>query len=70
MLVHLLTSIIWCTYQNYAFRRLLDCIPVTNDFHARFSCKSRTYLYRFMIPKVPKEERISLPEGTYTYHLR
>ncbi|XP_011707639.1 PREDICTED: tRNA pseudouridine synthase-like 1 [Wasmannia auropunctata] len=50
--------------------RLLDCIPVTNDFHSRYSCKSRTYLYRFMVPKVCEEQRISLPEATHTYHLR
>ncbi|XP_071574153.1 tRNA pseudouridine synthase A isoform X1 [Temnothorax nylanderi] len=50
--------------------RLLDCTPVTNDFHSRYSCKSRTYLYRFMIPKIPEEQRISLPEAIHTYHLR
>ncbi|XP_012543313.1 tRNA pseudouridine synthase-like 1 isoform X2 [Monomorium pharaonis] len=50
--------------------RLLECIPITNDFHARHSCKSRTYLYRFMIPKIPTEQRISLPEAIHTHHLR
>ncbi|XP_072749865.1 tRNA pseudouridine synthase-like 1 [Anoplolepis gracilipes] len=50
--------------------RLLDCIPVTYDFHVRASVKSRTYIYRFMIPKVPEEHRISLAEAAHTYHLR
>ncbi|KYN31877.1 tRNA pseudouridine synthase-like 1, partial [Trachymyrmex septentrionalis] len=50
--------------------RLLECIPVTQDFHVRFACKSRTYLYRFMIPKICGEQRISLPESIHTYHLR
>ncbi|KAG5317101.1 PUSL1 protein, partial [Acromyrmex heyeri] len=50
--------------------RLLECIPVTRDFHVRIACKSRTYLYRFMIPKICGEQRISLPEIIHTYHLR
>lgn len=50
--------------------RLLDCIPVTYDFHARHSVKSRTYIYRFMVPKVSEEQRISLVETTHTYHCR
>lgn len=50
--------------------RLLDCIPVTYDFHARHSCKSRTYMYRFMIPKECDEQRISLVEMIHTFHLR
>ncbi|XP_018362379.1 PREDICTED: tRNA pseudouridine synthase A isoform X2 [Trachymyrmex cornetzi] len=50
--------------------RLLDCIPVTQNFHVRFACKSRTYLYRFMIPKICGEQRISLPETIHTYHIR
>ncbi|XP_011629705.1 uncharacterized protein LOC105422141 [Pogonomyrmex barbatus] len=50
--------------------RLLDCTPVTYDFHSRASCKSRTYLYRFMIPKVEEEHRVSLPESIHTFHLR
>ncbi|XP_018402782.1 PREDICTED: tRNA pseudouridine synthase A, partial [Cyphomyrmex costatus] len=50
--------------------RLLECIPITHDFHVRFSCKSRTYLYRFMIPKIYEEQRISLPEIIHTHCLR
>lgn len=50
--------------------RLLDCIPVTKDFHARYSCKSRTYMYRFMIPKVPGEQRVPLVDAQHTFHLR
>ncbi|XP_070160752.1 tRNA pseudouridine synthase-like 1 isoform X1 [Polyergus mexicanus] len=50
--------------------RLLDCIPVTYDFHARHSAKSRTYIYRFMIPKEFQEQRISLAEAIHTFHLR
>ncbi|XP_029165134.1 tRNA pseudouridine synthase-like 1 [Nylanderia fulva] len=50
--------------------RLLDCIPVTYDFHSRYSCKSRTYIYRFMIPKIQEEQRISLVEMNHTFHLR
>ncbi|XP_014475062.1 PREDICTED: tRNA pseudouridine synthase-like 1 isoform X2 [Dinoponera quadriceps] len=50
--------------------RLLECTPVTNDFHARFSCKSRTYIYRFMIPKVPDEQRLSLVDTQHTYFIR
>ncbi|EFN87801.1 tRNA pseudouridine synthase A, partial [Harpegnathos saltator] len=47
--------------------RLLEFTPVTNDFHARGSCKSRTYIYRFMIPKVPGEQRIPLVDAPHTY---
>ncbi|KYQ48977.1 tRNA pseudouridine synthase-like 1 [Trachymyrmex zeteki] len=50
--------------------RLLECIPVTKDFHVRSSCKSRTYLYRFMIPKICEEQRVSLSEMIHTYHIR
>ncbi|XP_011336247.1 tRNA pseudouridine synthase-like 1 isoform X2 [Ooceraea biroi] len=52
------------------FIRLLDFIPVTNDFHARYRCKSRTYIYRFMIPKIPGEHRISVVEGMHSYFIR
>ncbi|GAB1863178.1 tRNA pseudouridine synthase [Camponotus japonicus] len=50
--------------------RLLECIPVTKDFHARYCVKSRTYMYRFMIPKVAEEHRVPLVEGIHTFHLR
>jgi len=56
-------------YKN-SFYRLLECIPVTKDFHARYCVKSRTYMYRFMIPKVAEEHRIPLVEGIHTFHLR
>lgn len=50
--------------------RLLDFVPVTNDFHARYCCKSRTYMYRFMFPKAPGEHRISLTESMHTYFVK
>jgi len=52
------------------FYRLLDFIPVTNDFHARYCCKSRTYIYRFMTSKVPDEHRIPIIEGEHSYFIR
>ncbi|XP_032680142.1 tRNA pseudouridine synthase-like 1 [Odontomachus brunneus] len=50
--------------------RLLDFIPITCDFHARRSCLSRTYIYRFMIPKVPEEQRLPLVDMPHTHFLR
>lgn len=62
--------LIICYIYKNSFYRLLDCTPVTYDFHSRHSCKSRTYMYRFMIPKVSEEQRISLVEMLHTFHLR
>ncbi|KAH0956719.1 hypothetical protein HN011_007830 [Eciton burchellii] len=52
------------------FIRLLDFIPVTNAFHARYCCKSRTYVYRFMTPKVFNEQRIPIIEGKHSHFIR
>lgn len=30
---------------------ICDCIDVSDDFHARYSCKSKTYIYRFLVSK-------------------
>ena len=50
--------------------RLLEFIPVTEDFHARFFAKSRTYVYRFMRAKDQNEHRIPISETSHAYHLR
>ncbi|XP_066587193.1 tRNA pseudouridine synthase-like 1 [Prorops nasuta] len=50
--------------------RLLNFIPVTKDFHARFSAKSRTYMYRFMVPKDLNNHKYPIIEGNYTPHIR
>ncbi|KAL0134245.1 hypothetical protein PUN28_001204 [Cardiocondyla obscurior] len=63
-------------YINHYFKkcghsiRLLDFIPITHDFHSRRSCKSRTYLYRCMIPRINDEHRIPIPEATHTHFIR
>ncbi|KZC09639.1 tRNA pseudouridine synthase-like 1, partial [Dufourea novaeangliae] len=50
--------------------RLLDFIPVTDEFSARRVARSRTYIYRFMTPKQLDEHRIPIIEKVHTYHLR
>ena len=60
---------------RYFFRckhdvRLLEFIPVTEDFHARYFAKSRTYVYRFMRAKDQNEHRIPISETSHAFHLR
>lgn len=43
---------------------------MTEDFHARFFAKSRTYVYRFMRAKDQNEHRIPISETSHAYHLR
>ncbi|XP_078045621.1 tRNA pseudouridine synthase-like 1 isoform X2 [Augochlora pura] len=50
--------------------RLLDFIPVTADFQARRYAKSRTYIYRFMIPKSDVPYGIPIMEKSHTYCYR
>ncbi|XP_076627867.1 tRNA pseudouridine synthase-like 1 isoform X2 [Colletes latitarsis] len=50
--------------------RLLEFIPVTQEFHARHFAKSRTYIYRFMIAKKSNEQRIPIAERHRTHFLR
>ncbi|XP_076233437.1 tRNA pseudouridine synthase A [Calliopsis andreniformis] len=50
--------------------RLLEVTPVTNDFHARFLAKSRTYIYRFMVPKDYNDLRIPIVEKSKCYLVR
>ncbi|XP_076288441.1 tRNA pseudouridine synthase-like 1 [Lasioglossum baleicum] len=54
--------------------KLLECIPVTKDFHARRLAKLRKYIYRFMIPKQPdtseKLQQVPIAEKTHTFCFR
>ncbi|XP_043254119.1 tRNA pseudouridine synthase-like 1 isoform X2 [Colletes gigas] len=50
--------------------RLLEVIPVTQKFHARYFAKSRTYIYRFMVAKDSNEQRIPIAERNRTHFLR
>ncbi|XP_076653846.1 tRNA pseudouridine synthase-like 1 [Halictus rubicundus] len=54
--------------------KLLDCIPVTQDFHARKIAKLRTYIYRFMIPKKQdaseKIQQVPITEKAHTHCFR
>ncbi|XP_033329892.2 tRNA pseudouridine synthase-like 1 [Megalopta genalis] len=50
--------------------RLLDFIPVSNDFNARRCAKSRSYVYRFMVPKDNIPYGIPIIERSHTYCFR
>lgn len=53
--------------------KLLECIPVTKDFHARRLAKSRSYVYRFMISKqdtLEKIDQIPIAEKIHTFCFR
>lgn len=52
------------------FIRILECIPVTDDFDTRRIIKSKTYLYRFMRAKEYGEQRVPILETCHTFHLR
>lgn len=49
--------------------RIYSCHQVSSDFHARFSAKSRTYLYRFMVAKNSGDHKIPMAEFGRTLHL-
>ncbi|CAK9809575.1 tRNA pseudouridine synthase-like 1 [Anthophora plagiata] len=50
--------------------RLLDFIPVKENFHARTLAKSRTYIYRFVKAKDNNEQRLPLAELKQSFHFR
>ncbi|OAD57839.1 tRNA pseudouridine synthase-like 1 [Eufriesea mexicana] len=50
--------------------RLLEFIPVKNDFRVRRLVKRRTYLYRFMRPKDNDNYKIPIMELRHCFHFR
>ncbi|XP_015121967.1 tRNA pseudouridine synthase-like 1 [Diachasma alloeum] len=50
--------------------RLAKILPVTDDFHARKSAKSREYFYRFGVAKKNTEHRIPIAELGRSWHVR
>ncbi|KAL2733693.1 tRNA pseudouridine synthase-like 1 [Vespula squamosa] len=52
------------------FIRILECIPVVDEFCSKKIVNSKTYTYRFMIAKKYDEQRIPILETCHTYHLR
>ena len=49
--------------------RIFSCHEVSKNFHARFSAKSRSYLYRFLMAKDPCNHQIPISEFNRTFHL-
>ncbi|KAI4494368.1 hypothetical protein M0802_009051 [Mischocyttarus mexicanus] len=52
------------------FIRILECVPVVEEFDARRIIKSKTYIYRFMIAKKYGDQRIPISEMCHSYHLK
>ncbi|KAF7402250.1 hypothetical protein HZH66_004517 [Vespula vulgaris] len=52
------------------FIRILECIPVVDEFCSKKIVNSKTYTYRFMIAKKYDEQRVPILETCHTYHLR
>ncbi|XP_003708113.2 tRNA pseudouridine synthase-like 1 isoform X1 [Megachile rotundata] len=50
--------------------RLLEFVPVQPNFQAKHIIKSRTYVYRFMIPKNKDNHKIPIMERSYCHYLR
>ncbi|XP_063972373.1 tRNA pseudouridine synthase-like 1 isoform X2 [Diachasmimorpha longicaudata] len=50
--------------------RLTKILPVTDEFHARRSAKSREYFYRFGVAKDCTENRIPISELGRSWHVR
>lgn len=50
--------------------RILSCHEVNKDFHARFSAKSRTYMYRFLVAKDLNDKRVPIAEYGRTMHFQ
>lgn len=50
--------------------RILCFKQVTDDFHARFSAKNRTYIYRFLVAKENINHKIPIAEINRTLHVR
>lgn len=50
--------------------RLFDFLPVTEEFHARRSAISRTYVYRFMVPKDYAYPTVPVSEMYSCHNLR
>ncbi|XP_001607889.1 tRNA pseudouridine synthase A [Nasonia vitripennis] len=49
--------------------RIMSAHEVSKDFHARYSAKSRTYLYRLIIPKDPLDHRFPIAEANRSLFL-
>lgn len=50
--------------------RLLDAIPVTPEFNARYLAKSRTYVYKLMVPKCTENYKAPIIDLEHCYHFR
>lgn len=50
--------------------RILSCHEVSLKFHARYSAKRRSYLYRLLYAKDPVNQRIPIAESHRTLHIR
>lgn len=49
--------------------RIFSAHQVSKEFHARFSAKSRTYLYRILTPKDPNDYRVPMAETNRSLHV-
>ncbi|XP_043490397.1 tRNA pseudouridine synthase-like 1 isoform X2 [Polistes fuscatus] len=52
------------------FIRILECVPVVEEFQAKNIIKSKTYIYRFMIAKKYGEQRLPISEMCHSFHLK
>ncbi|XP_015186276.1 PREDICTED: tRNA pseudouridine synthase-like 1 [Polistes dominula] len=52
------------------FIRILECVPVVEEFDAKKIITSKTYIYRFMIAKKYGEQRLPISEIYHTLHLK
>ncbi|KAI4494718.1 hypothetical protein M0804_000919 [Polistes exclamans] len=52
------------------FIRILECVPVVEEFQAKNIVKSKTYIYRFMIAKKYDEQRLPISEMCHSFHLK
>ncbi|XP_014615196.1 PREDICTED: tRNA pseudouridine synthase-like 1 isoform X2 [Polistes canadensis] len=64
--VHALQTIGQITLEN----RILECVPVVEEFQAKNIVKSKTYIYRFMIAKKYDEQRLPISEMCHSFHLK
>ncbi|XP_015598268.1 uncharacterized protein LOC107269194 isoform X2 [Cephus cinctus] len=49
--------------------RITSCVPVTHEFHARHCAKSRTYIYRFLVDKLPGSNSFPISELDRSFHI-